>query len=41
MFDTLTPHSKPGDFETMARARPDPGGFRRKPGPAHAKPLLT
>ena len=27
MFDTLTPHSKPGDFETMARARPDPGGL--------------
>ena len=27
MFDTLTPRSKPGDFETMARARSDPGGF--------------
>ena len=27
MFDTLTPHSKPGDFETMPCARPDPGGF--------------
>ena len=27
MFDTLTPFSKPGDFETMARARPEPGGF--------------
>ena len=27
MFDTLTPFSKPGDFETMAIARPDPGGF--------------
>ena len=27
MFDTLTPFSKPGDFETMAGARSDPGGF--------------
>ena len=27
MFDTLTPHSTTGYFETMARARPDPGGF--------------
>ena len=27
MFDTLTPFSKPGDFETMPCARPDPGGF--------------
>ena len=27
MFDTLTPFSKPGDFETIAGARPDPGGF--------------
>ena len=27
MFDTLTPFSKPGEFETMARARPEPGGF--------------
>ena len=27
MFDTLTPFSNPGDFKTMARARPDPGGF--------------
>ena len=27
MFDTLTPFSKPGDFETMARARPEPGRF--------------
>ena len=27
MFDTLAPFSKPGDFETMARARPEPGGF--------------
>ena len=27
MFDTLTPRSTTGDFETMARARPDPGGF--------------
>ena len=27
MFDTLTPFSKPGDFKTMARARPDRGGF--------------
>ena len=27
MFDTLTPHSATGYFETMAGARPDPGGF--------------
>ena len=27
MFDTLTPHSTTGDFETMAGTRPDPGGF--------------
>ena len=27
MFDTLTPFSKPGEFETMARARPDPSRF--------------
>ena len=27
MFDTVTPHSTTGDFETMAGARPDPGGF--------------
>ena len=27
MFDTLTPFSKPGEFETMPCARPDPGGF--------------
>ena len=27
MFDTLTPHSKPGDFKTMPSARPGPGGF--------------
>ena len=27
MFDTLTPHSTTGDFETMAGARSDPGGF--------------
>ena len=27
MFDTLTPRSTTGDFETMARARPEPGGF--------------
>ena len=27
MFDTLTPHSTTGDFETMPGARPDPGGF--------------
>ena len=27
MFDTLTPRSTTGDFETMACARPDPGGF--------------
>ena len=27
MFDTLTPHSATGDFETMPGARPDPGGF--------------
>ena len=27
MFDTLTPRSTPGDFETMPCARPDPGGF--------------
>ena len=27
MFDTLTPFSNPGDFETMAGARSDPGGF--------------
>ena len=27
MFDTLTPFSKPGDFETILSARPDPGAF--------------
>ena len=27
MFDTLTPRSTTGDFETMARARPDPRTF--------------
>ena len=27
MFDTLTPFSTPGEFETMLCARPDPGGF--------------
>ena len=27
MFDTLTPHSTTGYFETMAGARSDPGGF--------------
>ena len=27
MFDTLTPHSTTGYFETMPCARPDPGGF--------------
>ena len=27
MFDTLTPRSTTGDFETMPGARPDPGGF--------------
>ena len=27
MFDTLTPRSTTGDFETMPCARPDPGGF--------------
>ena len=27
MFDTLTPRSTTGDFETMPSARPDPGGF--------------
>ena len=27
MFDTLTPRSTTGEFETMASARPDPGGF--------------
>ena len=27
MFDTLTPGSTTGEFETMPSARPDPGGF--------------
>ena len=27
MFDTLTPRSMPGEFETMPGARPDPGTF--------------
>ena len=27
MFDTLTPHSTTGEFETMAGARCHPGGF--------------
>ena len=27
MFDTLTPHSTTGYFETMPAARPDPGTF--------------
>ncbi len=27
MFDTLTPHSTTGYFETLAGARSDPGGF--------------
>ena len=27
MFDTLTPCSTTGEFETMPGARPDPGGF--------------
>ena len=27
MFDTLTPHSATGEFETMPGARPDPSGF--------------
>ena len=27
MFDTLTPRSTTGEFKTMPRARPDPGGF--------------
>ena len=27
MFDTLTPRSTTGEFETMPGARPDPGGF--------------
>ena len=27
MFDTLTPRSTTGEFETMARARPEPDGF--------------
>ena len=27
MFDTLTPRSTTGEFETMPCARPDPGGF--------------
>ena len=27
MFDTLTPRSTTGDFQTMPCARPDPGGF--------------
>ena len=27
MFDTLTPFSKPGDFETIPSARPDPSRF--------------
>ena len=27
MFDTLTPRSTTGEFETMLCARPDPGGF--------------
>ena len=41
MFDTLTPHSKPGDFETMPAPGPIPAGSRRKHGPAHAKLQLT
>ena len=27
MFDTLTPRSTTGDFQTMTCSRPDPGGF--------------
>ena len=27
MFDTLTPGSTTGEFQTMPSARPDPGGF--------------
>ena len=27
MFDTLTPRSTTGEFETIPSARPDPGGF--------------
>ena len=27
MFDTLTPRSTTGDFETIPSARPNPGGF--------------
>ena len=27
MFDTLTPRSTTGEFETMPCARPNPGGF--------------
>ena len=27
MFDTLTPRSTTGEFETIPGARPDPGGF--------------
>ncbi len=38
MFDTVTPHSTTGYFETMAGARPDPGTFLPEAhGPAHAR----
>ncbi len=30
MFDTLTPRTTTGEFETMPSARPDPGGFLRE-----------
>ena len=37
MFDTLTPRSTTGEFETMPGARPIPAGSCRKHGPAHAR----
>ena len=41
MFDTLTPRSTTGEFETMLCARPDPSGSCWKPGPAHTNLQLT
>ena len=45
MFDTLTPRSTTGEFETIAeigcRPGPIPAGSCRKPGPAHAKSQPT
>ena len=41
MFDTLTPRSTTGEFETIPAPGPIPAGSCRKPGPAHAKLLPT